>query len=241
MVIDYDDLITGDKFLAMAGGPVAAGKIDHWLEYPVLPPSVKVLVTHNGDLSPVGHPPSGVVWFGVNVEPGSQVIPIPLGLENDYIKDGVGKKMEIDVLRDRRIQPTRAAYLSCDPSTHPSRPQAIADARASGFVTVEQSRCPYQEFYRRILDHEFVLAPRGNGLDTVRVWETLYLGRVPVLIRGTLPVGLMDGLPVVWCDSYRDLTLDWLRANTTPYTCPEKLTFTYWSDRIRTAAGLRNT
>jgi hypothetical protein len=34
--------------------------------------------------------------------------------------------------------------------------------------------------------HQFVVAPRGNGWDTHRLWEALYLGCVPIVESGPL-------------------------------------------------------
>ena len=35
-------------------------------------------------------------------------------------------------------------------------------------------------------EHKFVVAPRGNGWDTHRLWEALYLGCVPIVESGPL-------------------------------------------------------
>jgi hypothetical protein len=50
-----------------------------------------------------------------------------------------------------------------------------------------------------------VACPRGNGLDTHRVWEALYLGAVPVLERSPLDP-LYSDLPVLLVDSLKGLT-----------------------------------
>lgn len=48
-------------------------------------------------------------------------------------------------------------------------------------VTILQDKVPVDEFYDLINEHSFVFCPYGNGLDTYRLWETLYLGSVPIL------------------------------------------------------------
>lgn len=40
-----------------------------------------------------------------------------------------------------------------------------------------------QKYIQEILNHEAVLCPIGNGIDTHRVWETLYCNRIPITIN----------------------------------------------------------
>lgn len=42
------------------------------------------------------------------------------------------------------------------------------------------------KYYGRVAGHRYVAAPRGNGLDTHRFWEALYLGCVPIVEKGPL-------------------------------------------------------
>jgi hypothetical protein len=50
-----------------------------------------------------------------------------------------------------------------------------------------------------------MLCPRGNGRDTLRVWESLYLGRLVVTLRGSTIEPLYDGLPVLLLDDWAQL------------------------------------
>lgn len=60
------------------------------------------------------------------------------------------------------------------------------------------------EWYAAIGDHRLVLCPRGNGLDTHRAWETLYVGRIPVVVTSSMDAAF-DGLPVIILDSWGEL------------------------------------
>lgn len=50
-----------------------------------------------------------------------------------------------------------------------------------------------------------MLCPRGNGWDTHRVWEALYLGVIPVLLHSPIDK-VYEGLPVLYVDRYEDVT-----------------------------------
>jgi hypothetical protein len=60
-------------------------------------------------------------------------------------------------------------------------------------------------YLQSIRKHDFVLCPRGNGRDTHRLWETLYLGSIPIVKFGELPGQLLNDFPVWivndWCEA----------------------------------------
>jgi hypothetical protein len=41
----------------------------------------------------------------------------------------------------------------------------------------------YENYIDNIYNHKFVICPEGNGIDTHRFWESLYLGVIPVIIN----------------------------------------------------------
>jgi hypothetical protein len=53
-----------------------------------------------------------------------------------------------------------------------------------------------KDWYKDIMRHCMVLSPRGNGLDTHRTWEALYLGRVPV-VKASEMDAVFERLPVI--------------------------------------------
>ena len=53
--------------------------------------------------------------------------------------------------------------------------------------------------------HKFVLAPRGNGVDTHRLWEALYRGCIPILKRDEWSESIARlSLPVILIDDWND-------------------------------------
>lgn len=51
---------------------------------------------------------------------------------------------------------------------------------------------------------DFVLCPRGNGLDTHRIWEALYMGTYPIVRRHSMIEDLVSGLPVWVVDEWQE-------------------------------------
>jgi hypothetical protein len=84
-----------------------------------------------------------------------------------------------------------------------------------------------------------ILCPIGNGIDTHRVWEVLYAGRVPIVIKaGDYAIyELYSQLPIVILEDIHDLAnfqlieTAYSKVQSTRYN-NELLLFNYWKKRI---------
>lgn len=85
--------------------------------------------------------------------------------------------------------------------------------------------------------YNFVLCPEGNGLDTVRIWETLYMGGTPVVKREKSMQQVLSGLPIVWVDHWEQiqnksmLEKSWEKINTSDFDIG-KLRQSAWNNFI---------
>lgn len=104
--------------------------------------------------------------------------------------------------------------------------------RSLNFTTFDQ--------YHFDLSHaDFMICPRGCGADTYRMWDCLYLGCIPIIVKYDGYKELED-LPILFVDSWRDfLSLDEKTLHdardkmlNTTYNY-EKLKFSWWENRIR--------
>ena len=50
----------------------------------------------------------------------------------------------------------------------------------------------------------FVPCPRGNGLDTHRIWEALYLGAIPVVLNSDRFAAL-EGWPILFIEEWKEI------------------------------------
>lgn len=89
-------------------------------------------------------------------------------------------------------------------------------------------------FFNVMLDHLFIACPEGKGIDTHRFWETLYMGRYPVVLHNRVTDSFSD-LPVLILNKWEDFDKEYLiflekiKNNNFSY---KKLTQEYWIDRI---------
>ena len=64
--------------------------------------------------------------------------------------------------------------------------------------------------FKRLSDYEYCICPEGNGVDTHRFWEALYLKCVPIVIRNPLIdiIKNTTNLPMVILNSWQDLQVN---------------------------------
>lgn len=72
---------------------------------------------------------------------------------------------------------------------------------------LDSSQTGKTKYLNEIRKSNMVLCPRGNGIDTFRFWETLYLGAVPVVVEEDLPKGILDfDFPLILLRNWDEIT-----------------------------------
>tara|TARA_R110002020_G_scaffold425213_2_gene634660 strand:+ start:27 stop:812 length:786 start_codon:yes stop_codon:yes gene_type:complete len=183
------------------------------------------LITGNSDYpitdDIVSHaPPCIQKWYAQNSDTTNpKVKGIPLGIENseDCVLDGHGvgwehAKEKINLLKSPpEIKTISKIYANFSLSTHVSRKEVQKICESIECVTTNLSANhaeindrSYHQYVSDILSHEMTVCPRGNGIDCHRVWEVLYLGRVPIVKRENA-MRYFEELPILFIDDWSHL------------------------------------
>jgi hypothetical protein len=65
------------------------------------------------------------------------------------------------------------------------------------------------ENLKRLKNYEFCICPEGNGVDTHRLWEAIYLKTVPIVIKSKFTdILIKNNLPLVVIDDWSDLNIE---------------------------------
>jgi hypothetical protein len=225
--------ISGDSFRALADhvldetnpmidpGEVTAGQVlfvsTYYLSlfFDRVRPGIRVpykLITHNADL-PVDESRLQYIdermlaWFALNnkvVHP--KVVPMPIGLENKYLQAN-GRTAVFNRIRNEIVQQEKLNRIAFGFSI---RTNEVERRPAFQYLTHhplcdELKRMPNPAYLRRLAGYKFLAAPPGNGIDTHRVWEALYLHVVPIVKRSPAMTYFENlGLPIWqiedWCE-----------------------------------------
>lgn len=76
----------------------------------------------------------------------------------------------------------------------------------------------YGDYVGILARHEFAICPEGNGIDTHRLWECLYLKVVPICKRNILVEMVSDKFPVIILDDWSQLDLKSLDYSRTDWS-----------------------
>ena len=102
-------------------------------------------------------------------------------------------------------------YCNFSVNTHPSRGVLRDRLNDLRFATVEHMgeflNYPMHReiFYEKISRSKFVLCPRGNAIDTFRLWDCLYLGAIPVVFKEAVFHEEIADLPILFLSSFEEL------------------------------------
>lgn len=146
----------------------------------------------------------------------SNVYSIPLGITN-YCDDSPNHKIYGNTELFFKILKTNKEfkniiYMNFTITTYPQVRQNVLDIfKDKDFVTngnIDHSLEGREKFLYDIYNHKFCLCPRGNGIDTHRLYEALYLKTIPIVVKHKTHENLND-LPILFInkwDAIKDYT-----------------------------------
>ena len=145
--------------------------------------------------------------------------------------------MMLDIIQEK-ITKDKLVYLNVNSNTHPSRITVINKFKDKSYVTYEQPTNTMngrKDFLRQIRQHSFVICPRENGIDTHRLYETLYMGSIPITEYNDIYANLLD-LPILFITDWNIITEEYLinklkEMKTRKYNM-NKLYIKYWFNLI---------
>ncbi|HET6845892.1 MAG TPA: hypothetical protein VFH29_03610 [Anaerolineales bacterium] len=172
-----------------------------------------VLITHNSDL-PVDRKlaslcgPGVVRWFAQNnTDAHEKVVPIPIGIENlHHYRAGIPKRFNAR-RKEGRAPTLNRILVGFSVGTNMLERQPAYEVAARATCAVVMPARSTQDRYLQLLgEYRFVLAPPGNGLDTHRAWEAMYLGVVPI-VKDSVAMRAFEalGLPLWIVGSWEQL------------------------------------
>lgn len=189
-----------------------------------------ILITANSDFSVddsiVSQLPKNVHrWYAQNgFSENEKLIIIPEGLQPSFPSKSGDMGYEIAIEKERilsnfsDITPTKLVYANFASGTNPKvRNEVQKICEDTEFIdwdgsidfsdyTKYNNPNSLNYFYNKILEYQSVVCPVGNGIDTHRVYETLYLNRIPITFNKIIYKKLYFNYPVILLNSYEELT-----------------------------------
>lgn len=168
---------------------------------------------------------------------------LPLGVANNHteldILKIIGDKNNLYSVMNTPIQKKNLLYMNFSINTQKSLRNYIFN-HYKNFDWVLHDLPSHNEngwlnYLRTVKASKFTLCPRGNGDDTHRLWESIYLGTIPI-IEKLKTHDICNDLPVLFVDNWGDLNEEYLNDKYSEMINKkynmEKLKISYWENFI---------
>lgn len=208
----------------------------NWIKYFVFDilPNIQnkfILITHDsdynsGNIQEILNHPLLIGWYGENMIPHHKTRGIPIGLEN---KD-MWNRTDFELIEKMKDTPkTNMMYFNFN-DTHPSRTHIRKVLLNNGWS--ENKKESWDEYIKNLSSYKFCASPRGNGIDTHRIWECIYLGVIPIVQKDPQMYHWFNELPILWVNDFEEVTQDYLNNVKITNNNLEITTLNYWKDMI---------
>lgn len=249
-----EDIICGEKFYNAFpdnyyhSDCIVRNRSINWRGKLLTPP------TKGQDLIITGHSDYGItnelvqyfspkVWWTINKQTyDPRVHSLPLGITNNTNESDLHSiygnlDSMIEVMNETKND-KNLVYMNFNINTHEERRGVFRLFQDKSWVTrgiIENTLDGRTRFLREIRNHTFVVCPRGNGVDTHRLWETLYMGSIPIVKRDVVNHEFQD-LPICFIDDWNEVNIEFLQKEKARIYSRQwsldKLKVSYWINKI---------
>ncbi|ARR74929.1 hypothetical protein SAGO17_0009 [Mimivirus AB-566-O17] len=134
----------------------------------------------NGTYTSLLHSESVIRVYAQNISVYHEKLSLlPIGIANSMFKHGdtlsLYKTMSSTFINKKESN----IFMSALQPTH--RVRTLIDITSTNFKL--SPKMNYKDYLVELSRHYFCFCPRGNGIDTHRFWEALYLGVIPVIVN----------------------------------------------------------
>lgn len=181
--------------------------------------------------------PKVAAWFSRNMflSRHPKIHPIPVGQNVVGFGRFRTKNLLLELLNVPSQGKQHLLYLNFNPDNDKSRRDLLDHFCDKRFAVIKRNLSK-KDFYQDLADSYFVACPRGYGIDTVRFWESVVLGAIPVVEHSVLD-DLYADLPVLFVHAWEELNENFLRKKYLEISnkgfSKEKAFFPYWEKKIQ--------
>jgi hypothetical protein len=138
--------------------------------------STKIIISHNSDHEIIYIKDVKLHLAQNCLIKHSKLISLPIGIENSqWFDHNIFHKV-----RKMKILKTKNIYFYFNINTYPSRIYCYEKLKNKLEWNIKRNK---EEYFIELAKHKYAICPRGNGLDTHRIWECLYLNVIPIIIE----------------------------------------------------------
>jgi len=143
----------------------------------------------------------------LSIEPDERIIPLPIGIANSMWSHGnlnIWKRvLETNIL----VNKSNYIYFNFKITTNIIKRKKCYDTIISKKIP-NLPNTDYLNYLTILSSYKFAICPEGNGLDTHRFWECLYLKVIPICLKNHITEYYSKNFPIVLLDDWTELNID---------------------------------
>lgn len=171
-----------------------------------------LLITHNSDhnvsLKDMDYLDEKIIhWFSVNLSFKAQdkISLLPIGFENRRYQNN-GKLSNLNSAYELKEEKTKLVLASFNISTNYYKRKELYEISILNNLIDNKIFNTPREYICNLKKYKFLLCPEGNGIDTHRIWESLLVNTVPIMLKSSFSKNLSSlGIPVFTVNSWSEL------------------------------------
>lgn len=159
-----------------------------------------------------------------------KLFPIPIGLANYYSQKNLSFSDFKNINNFLVQKKIKKLYVNFEENTNFfHRYPLLKKLEKLDFVYIEKKKLTLEEYSKKLSLYKYIFCPYGNGVDTHRIWETLYSGSTPVVFNHKT-FETLKNLPVIFLDNFSNLSIKFLEKENEKIKNSEfqKLLLDYW-------------
>jgi len=206
-----------------------------YIQYPY------IIISHNSDwaapgsFAPFLEDPRIIAWFAQNYDGthNPKMHPIPIGIANYMWPHG--HVQTIEKVQSKHLSKKYLCYLNIDVNTFQQERWPLYKQLSQASFCHRTRKYDFEKYLSHTALSKFMVSPRGNGLDTHRLWEALYMGSIPIVKTSSLD-SLYAELPVLIISDWTQVTESFLENAYEEFKrknfSKDKISMDYWTRLI---------
>ena len=148
-------------------------------------------------------------WYGQNIcFNHDKLYFLPIGIANSMWSHGNIKDINIEITHVK----SKLVYFNFNISTNKQKREKCFNNLNSKIPWLENTSA--HDNIIRLKEYKFCICPEGNGVDTHRLWEALYLKVVPIVIKSEFTnILLSNNIPVMVLNDWNSFDANKLNYN----------------------------
>lgn len=143
----------------------------------------------------------------LSIEPEERIIPLPIGIANSMWRHG-NLNIWNQILKNSSLDnKPNYIYFNFNISTNSTKRKLCYDIITSKNIP-NIPNTDYLNYLTILSSYKFAICPEGNGLDTHRFWECLYLKVIPICLKNHITEYYSKIFPIVLLDDWTELNIE---------------------------------